>query len=741
MIFMKNAINPTIIFFKLIYQSILNSYAQIFFSNHHFFGYILLFVSFLDINAGLSGLLAVILSNTIAYFFGYSEHNIKMGYYGFNSLLVGLGLGIYYIPGFEYTTLLFFASILTLFISISLEGVIGKYALPYLSIPFILGIWITTLATREFTALEISEKGVYTLNEMYAMGGGTFVKIYEYFNNITWHESIIIYFKSLGAIFFQYTIFSGILITIGLLIYSRIAFSLSIIGYFSAYFFYQLFGSDITELSYSYIGFNYILTSIAIGGFFVLPSKYSYLWTILIIPLISFFVTAGTAIFSVFQLPIYSLPFNLAVLLFLYILKLRIKPNRGLELVFSQENSPEKNLYANQNFRSRFQNSTFVSLSLPFWGKWIISQGHNGDITHKDEWQHAWDFVIEDNDKKTYKDQGRTVNEYYCYNKPLLAPADGTIEEIIDNVEDNAIGDINTKQNWGNTIIIKHAENFYTKISHIKKGTFKHYKGEGVKRGDIVAYCGNTGRSPEPHVHFQIQATPYVGSKTLKAPFGHYVLHNELKNTFELKSYEIPKEREMISNIQRTQLLYKAFHFIPGRELKFLVNNGKTEYIIHWEIFTDIYNKTYIYEKETNAIAYFNNEQNLHIFTHYKGKSNTLLYYFFMAAYKTPLGYYKNLTVTDNYSLDFIHKNLWLYLQDFIAPFYVFLKPKFKLWFSYIDSDINTTEIKINSQASINSKTKNKKHLNFETIIKNNTIHTFSINTQNKTIKAIIQKK
>ena len=148
-------------------SSTLNSYTQIFFSNNRIFAVILLIVTFFDLNAGISGLIAVLISNTSAYLIGFNRFNIKSGYYGFNSLLVGLGLGIYYQMNLEFILILLFISIFTLFITVMLEGVIGKYGLPYLSISFLLGIWMVTLASREFTALAISERGIFISNELY----------------------------------------------------------------------------------------------------------------------------------------------------------------------------------------------------------------------------------------------------------------------------------------------------------------------------------------------------------------------------------------------------------------------------------------------------------------------------------------------------------------------------------------------------------------------------------------------
>ena len=90
----------------------------------------MLVVTFTDFHTGLCGFISVLTANILAYLIGFNRKNIAFGYYGFNALLVGLGLGIYYAPSVNFYILVFFTAMITLFISLALEGVIGKYALP-----------------------------------------------------------------------------------------------------------------------------------------------------------------------------------------------------------------------------------------------------------------------------------------------------------------------------------------------------------------------------------------------------------------------------------------------------------------------------------------------------------------------------------------------------------------------------------------------------------------------------------
>jgi len=707
-------------------SSTLNSYTQVFFSNNRIFAFILIIVTFFDLNAGISGLAAVLISNLTAYLIGFNRYNIKSGYYGFNSLLVGLGLGIYYQMSIEFILILLFISIFTLFITIMLEGVIGKYGLPYLSISFLFGIWMVTLASREFTALAISERGIFISNELYSIGGSFLVTIYDWFGQLNLHESVIIYFRSLGAIFFQYHLFAGIIIAIGLLIYSRIAFLLSLIGFFSAYLFYQFVGGNIYELSYSYIGFNFILTAIAIGGFFIIPSKYSFLSVILLTPLISITITSTMAIMSLFQLSIYSLPFNIIVLMFLYILKFRERFYNKPEIVIHQQFSPEKNLYSQINNKERFHNFKYIPLSLPFFGEWTVTQAHHGEVTHKEDWAHAWDFEITDENGQPFKNSGNVREDFFCYNKPVVCPADGYVEEIADGIDDNEIGDSNLEQNWGNTIVIKHNEKLYSKMSHIKKGSFKVEKGDFVKKGDVLAACGNSGRSPEPHIHFQIQETPFIGSKTLDYPVGHYLEHTE--KGYKLKSYSKPGKGDLISNIEKNITLYRAFHFVPGQELKFIVSSPKQkERTVIWEVQSDIYNNTFLLCTKTKSKAWFKNDGSIHYFTHFEGNKNSLLFYFYLGAYKITSGFYKGMKISDSYPIHLLNSKGLIFIQDFIAPFYLFVKSQYEMEFIKMTDNLTESRIMFKSASTVLHGHKKTRELNFQFEIESNRIKRFVI--------------
>jgi urea transporter len=699
----------------------------------------MIFVSFFNVYAGLCGFVSLLFTIILAEILGYDRYRIECGYYGFNSLLIGLGIGLNLQPDWVVTIIVLLASYLSLLTTITLENTLGKNSLPFMSLPFLIPFWFILIAIRELHFLNLSEQGLYFANHTLLIGGGKLINMYEWWKQFDFVVSARTYFLSLGAVFFQYQIISGVLIAIALLYYSRIAFSLSLIGFYFAYIIYQVMGADFTEITFSYIGFNFILTSIAIGGYFLVPSKVSYFWAIVLVPVTILFTLFLSDIFSVWNIYIYSLSFNVVVLLFLYAYRLRIrKLSKSLEVQI-QRNSPELNLYMYLNSNHRFKDYSYYPIRLPFYGEWKVSQSHDGELTHRAKWRNAWDFVIIDSDDMTYRNLGMKLDDYYSYNKAVLSPYDGYVDEIIDGISDNEIGDVNVDFNWGNTIIIRHGDYFYSKISHLKPGSFKVMKGEWVRAGQLIAFCGNSGRSPEPHIHMQFQELPYIDGETIDYPISQYVKKSE--NKYEYKSYSRPLKNEIVSNIDINPLMKKALHFIPGDKLKFEVEKKGRIKKAEWEIYTNIYNFSYIYCRTSNSYAYFVEDGRTFYFYNFIGSRRSLLYYFFLATYKVPLGFYKDITIKDTFALNFIYSKLGLFIQDFIAPFFVFLKSNFELKYSEIDEVINPSYLTLNSSAEKLFFGKPTGRKNFSVGINKDGIDTIKVFFKNKTIKATCIKE
>ena len=78
-------------------------------------------------------------------------------------------------------------------------------------------------------------------------------------------------------------------------------------------------------------------------------------------------------------------------------------------------------------------------------------------------------------------------------NTPVYAPADGIVE----------FAGIHKKSGFGRLVIIDHAFGFKSYYGHLNKVVVKSKR--FVKKGDLIAYTGNSGMSNGPHLHYEIR--------------------------------------------------------------------------------------------------------------------------------------------------------------------------------------------------------------------------------------------
>jgi hypothetical protein len=79
----------------------------------------------------------------------------------------------------------------------------------------------------------------------------------------------------------------------------------------------------------------------------------------------------------------------------------------------------------------------------------------------------------------------------------------GIVGTPIKSSADGVVSFVGFKDYFGKVIMIDHpASGFKTIFAHLNKQAV--VEGQAVKRGDIIGYMGNTGRSTGPHLHFEV---------------------------------------------------------------------------------------------------------------------------------------------------------------------------------------------------------------------------------------------
>lgn len=150
-------------------------------------------------------------------------------------------------------------------------------------------------------------------------------------------------------------------------------------------------------------------------------------------------------------------------------------------------------------------------MQLPFTNEWTVSWGgdtkeQNYHVVSKMQ-KNAFDLIITDENHKSHRTDGSKNEDYYAFGENITAPCEAEVIYAVDGVKDNTPGTANPMYVPGNSVLLKTASNEYMLMAHFKQGTIKVKQGEKVKPGQLIAQCGNSGNSSEPHLHFHIQHT------------------------------------------------------------------------------------------------------------------------------------------------------------------------------------------------------------------------------------------
>jgi murein DD-endopeptidase MepM/ murein hydrolase activator NlpD len=95
------------------------------------------------------------------------------------------------------------------------------------------------------------------------------------------------------------------------------------------------------------------------------------------------------------------------------------------------------------------------------------------------------------------------------FGHPIVAPADGVVTMT------------DTMGGYGKTIMISHGNGISTRYGHLSG--FAVTTGQHVQRGEVIGYVGESGRSTNPHLHYEVRIndTPVNPYKYLRMTVAH----------------------------------------------------------------------------------------------------------------------------------------------------------------------------------------------------------------------------
>ncbi len=98
------------------------------------------------------------------------------------------------------------------------------------------------------------------------------------------------------------------------------------------------------------------------------------------------------------------------------------------------------------------------------------------------------------------------LKDYGCYGAPVLAPTDGLVTHVTNDLPDLRPGARGDRRNvFGNVVVLKLNTGTYLLLAHLQHNSVRVKAGAMVREGEVLAACGNSGNSTGPHIHIQHQ--------------------------------------------------------------------------------------------------------------------------------------------------------------------------------------------------------------------------------------------
>jgi len=530
----------------------LRAYAAILFAEKPWVGFLFVLATLWFPNTGIAGIWAAIVGMTTAALLKFRY--LESGLHVYNSLLVGLSLGAYYQMDIHLALFIMVASVLAVFVTVAIADIAWRLnRLPALSLPFVIVALMATLAAQSYGTLS------------------------HYLLPLAPHATFISaevdqFFTSLGSAFFIPHPTAGVLMFLGLLWTSRYLAWLAICGFifgFSTYTY--LSGSPHPDLV-AWNGFNFILVAMAVGGLFTVPSKTSFVLAMLG-SVIAALVTASSETFMlVYGLPVMALPFLLTTLVILLALTHR-PTTQSLQLTLESPALPEVSFERARLAKARQGELGSIPILAPFFGKWQVYQGFNGKHTHQEPWQHALDFYMVEH-KQSYRSHGATLDDYYCFGLPIVSPVEGYVVKVLDSLPDNTPGQVDTKNNWGNHVLIRMSNGLYLLLAHLKQGSVETHIGAYVAVGARLAACGSSGRSPQPHLHVHVQWGDVLGGYTHPFHLTSVLQQDKGSASPDFRLFSRPQEGQGVIAAKYDPALRECLNLSVGRSLTYQVKQG-----------------------------------------------------------------------------------------------------------------------------------------------------------------------
>jgi urea transporter len=301
-------------------DTLLRGTGQVMFQNNPLTG--LIFLAGIFVNSGKLGglgILGLATSTLTAYLLGADRALIRNGLFGFNGILVGIGLAFF----LDYNGLLIgyiiLGGALSTVAMMALANLFSVWDMPALTAPFVLTAWLLLFAVLLFANLRPNpliapaapDPGILppTALREAATGAGAI--------GLTPTNMTNALFRGIGEVMFQDKLATGVIFLFAIFVNSRISALFALLGSALGGLTAWTVGASGIAVFHGLYGFNAVLSAIALGGLFFVLTWRSAIYA-LAAAIVSTLAFAAIGVFlAPIGMPALTAPFVLVTWIFL----------------------------------------------------------------------------------------------------------------------------------------------------------------------------------------------------------------------------------------------------------------------------------------------------------------------------------------------------------------------------------------------------------------------------------------
>lgn len=345
-----------------------------------------------------------------------------------------------------------------------------------------------------------------------------------------------VFLRSMGTLLFAPDPVVGLVVGTAILVWSRAAFVCGTIGWIAG----TVTALGLVQVGTPYLwmppSYNFFIAGMGLGAVFFMPARSGLPVAAAAGVLASVLVAALQYLLPGSSLPYLPVAASLTIWVGLYALTMsgaRERFARRYSLRLQPESDWWEKALASRRFGIREP-----LVVLPVAGKVTVAQGFNGEFSHLGPLRHALDF----------QRSAPVHADTSLFEAPVFAPAAGVVERVCNNVVDNPLGVSNYADNWGNYVVIRLDQYARLILAHFRCGSITVEPGMRLEIGSHIGLVGNSGRSPVPHLHMQVQRGADLGEPTCRFRLANYLSYSDTgAGAVRWHASGVPREQDCVS--------------------------------------------------------------------------------------------------------------------------------------------------------------------------------------------------